>query len=438
MKQIRSRTKGAKRVASLWLLLVLFLCAGTCLVAMDVLVGLEMMKSRLTSLCESARAAYRRGGSPELSSMARFAEVAVGIRPHLLDSNGRDLADGADGSALLSSAGTAPPIPLLPPPRHLLVEQSAAGACVASMVLPPPGRRMLPGPAVLFMLPSLWFLPFLAVLCGAVAVYVSLRMRKIEAAVVDFGSGKLSVRMEPGLGDPFGRLSRAFNEMAERIESLMGSHKRLCLDISHELRSPLARLGLSLRLARSGSAGALDRIELETARLSDLVDQLLEIARDEADPDSFRAEPVDLRWLLTDIVDRCDIEARGKGCQLRLQVAFLGRIAADPELLRSAIENVLRNAIRHSPAGAPIELSAHRENDWALVAVSDQGPGVPEGELEAIFQPFYRLDSDRGRNGGGTGLGLAIARRAILLHRGSIVAKNQRPGLRVEIRIPHS
>ena len=417
---------------SFWLLLVLFLCGGTCLVAVNVLYFLEMIKSRSTTLCESARMAYRRGGSEELSSMARCTELAVGIRPYLLDSAGRDLATGADQSALLSSASAGPAIPLLPPQHGLLVERTADGACVVATRLPPPG------PAGFFISPWLWFLPFLAVLCGAVAAYVSPRMRRIEAAVADFGSGRLGVRMGPEPGDPFGRLSRTFNEMAERIESLMESHKRLCLDLSHELRSPLTRLGLSARLARSGTPGALDRIELEAARLNDLVDRLLDVARAEVDPAGFRAEPVDLQWLLTEIADQCDIEAREKGCQIRLHVTFPGKIGADPELLRCAVENVLRNAIQHSPADALIELSAHDDHGYALITVSDRGPGVPKQALEAIFQPFYRVDSDRGRSAGGTGLGLAIARRAILLHRGSVAAKNQESGLRVEIRIPRS
>ncbi len=168
------------------------------------------------------------------------------------------------------------------------------------------------------------------------------------------------------------------------------------------------------------------------------MDQLLDVTRAELDSASFRAEPLNLGWLLGETADRCEIEAGEKGRKILLHLTVRGKINGDPELLRCAIENVLRNAIRHGPADAPIELSAHGEQDCALITVSDRGPGVPDEALEASFQPFYRVDDDRGRSTGGTGLGLAIARRAIVLHRGSIIAKNQGPGLRVEIRIPRN
>jgi methyl-accepting chemotaxis protein len=240
-----------KRILDSWLLLVLFLCGGTSLVAVNVLYVLEMMKFRLASICESARLAHQRGGSEELSSMARSIELGVGIRPYLLDSAGRDLATGEDQSALLSNASAGPPIPFLPPRHGLLVERTAGGACVVAIRFQAPAnRRPPPNRAGFYTSPALWFLLFLAVLCGTVAAYVTLRMHRIETVVAHFGSGGLGVRMEPQAGDPFGLLSPTFNEMADRIESLMESHKRLCLDISRQLRSPLSRLRWSARPAR--------------------------------------------------------------------------------------------------------------------------------------------------------------------------------------------
>ena len=429
--------RNSQRILNLWLLLVLFLCGGTCLVAVNALYVLQGMKLRLANVCEAARQAHRRGGSDELLSTAQLFEQGLGIRPYLLDRNGRDLATGEDRSLLLSNAHDGASLPLLPPREGVVVERTTGSTCVVALRFQPPKGKEAQGARVgFFTSPSLWFLPFLAVVCCTVAVYVTLRMRRIESAITHFGSGQLGVRMPSDTADPFGRLSRTFNQMADRIESLLDAHKRLCIDISHELRSPLARLRLSTRLARSGTLDALDRIELESSRLNDLVEELLDVARAEVDPASLGAEPVELRWLLTEIADRCEIEAREKGCWLDLNSTMPGIVTGDAELLRRAIENVLRNAIRHSPAGAPVQLSAGGDEDHAVISVRDHGPGVPAAALEAVFRPFYRVEEDRDRRTGGVGLGLAIAERAIALHRGSVTAENATPGLRVEIRLP--
>jgi signal transduction histidine kinase len=401
-----------------------------------ILYVLQEMQLRLANICESAQQAYRRGGPDELLSAEHLFEQVIGIRPYLLDRSGHDLATGEDRSMLLSNATDGASLPLLPPREGVVVERTAGSTCVVALRFPPPGRQAHGAPADLLTSPSLWFLPFLAVVCCTVAAYVTLRMRRIESTIAHFGSGRLGVRMPPDTGDPFGRLSRTFNQMADRIESLLDAHKRFCADISHELRSPLARLRLSTRLARLGKPDALDRIELESSQLNNLVEELLDVARAEVDPASFGAEPVELRWLLTEIADRCEIEAREKGCRLDLSFAMPGIVAGDAELLRRAIENVLRNAIRHSPAGALVQLSAGGDEDHAVISVRDHGPGVPAAALEAMFRPFYRVEEDRDRGTGGVGLGLAIAQRAIALHRGSVMAENATPGLRVEIRLP--
>src|SRR5258708_13869512 len=196
----------------------------------------------------------------------------------------------------------------------------------------------------------MWVLPFLSVLCCTVAWYVTLRMRRIEAAVTHFGAGELGGRGAPDRGDAIGRLSRAFNQMADRIESLVGAHRRLCIDISHELRSPLARLRLAVGLARSGTRGALDRIEMESDRLNDLVNELLEVARAEVDPGALHVESVDLQWILNEVGDTCAIEAEDRGCRLDCSFLQAGCVSGDPELLRRPIDNVLRNPIRPHPA----------------------------------------------------------------------------------------
>jgi two-component system sensor histidine kinase CpxA len=226
--------------------------------------------------------------------------------------------------------------------------------------------------------------------------------------------------------------------MADRVELLLAAHRRLCIDVSHELRSPLTRLKVAIGLARLGTRGALDQIELESYRLSDLVDQLLDVARAEVDPRALRNELVDLRSLAAEVLDACAVEAHEQGCEIGVGAFQPGTVVGDAELLRRAIENPLRNAIRHSPPGSRIDISGGGDEFFAVVSIRDRGPGVPESALTQIFRPFYRVEAGRDRDSGGSGLGLAIAERAVALHRGSIKAENCAPGLRIEIRLPRN
>jgi two-component system sensor histidine kinase CpxA len=195
---------------------------------------------------------------------------------------------------------------------------------------------------------------------------------------------------------------------------------------------------LAIPAARRGTSGAFDRVEVEARRVKDLVDELLEVARAEVDPTALLLEPLDLEMLLTEIADHCAIEALDRGCEIQLSISHAGTVIGDVDLLRRAIENVLRNAMQHTPEGTRIDFSSQGDDDFATIAVRDWGPGVPDAALAEIFRPFYRADAGRGRTTGGVGLGLAIAQRAIALHRGSIRAENCEPGLRVTIRLPRS
>jgi signal transduction histidine kinase len=253
-----------------------------------------------------------------------------------------------------------------------------------------------------------------------------------------FGSGDLSARVGSTRQDELGHLARTFDWMANRIETLVAAERRLLLDISHELRSPLARLGVAVELARSGENldAALNRIQKESDRLNGLVGQLLQVTRAEGDPSSLRRHPVQLDQLVQQLVDDSLIEAAAHGCQVKFENREPVRVEGDAELLRRAVENVIRNAIRHSPRETAVEVSLARNNGKAVVDVRDHGPGVPEEALPRLFDAFYRVESDRDRSSGGIGLGLSIARRAIELHQGAIRAKNAQPGLEVEMELP--
>jgi two-component system sensor histidine kinase CpxA len=226
--------------------------------------------------------------------------------------------------------------------------------------------------------------------------------------------------------------------MADRTQTLLTAERRLLLDISHELRSPLARLSVAVELARSGDDAEtyLNRIQKEADRLNSLVGELLQVTRAEGDPSQRRLEPVRLDTLVAEVVDDSMIEAEARGCHVRLTEKSAAALAGDAELLRRAVENIIRNAIRYSPAGKTVEVSVSSASGQVAVTVRDYGPGVPEDALPRIFDPFYRVDTDRNRNSGGVGLGLAIAKRAVELHKGRLRAVNAWPGLIVEMEMP--
>jgi len=197
-------------------------------------------------------------------------------------------------------------------------------------------------------------------------------------------------------------------------------------------------LRVAVELARSGQNQErhLDRIDKEAERLNSLVGGLLQVTRAEGDPDSLRREPVRLEGLLEQLVADSALEAESRGSEVRLERAPPATVQGDPELLRRAIENVIRNAIRHAPEGTAVEASLEAANGRATVRIRDYGTGVPEEALPRIFDAFYRVETDRDRASGGAGLGLSIARRAVELHKGTIRARNAGPGLEVEIDFP--
>jgi two-component system sensor histidine kinase CpxA len=195
-------------------------------------------------------------------------------------------------------------------------------------------------------------------------------------------------------------------------------------DVSHEMRGPLTRIQLALEAARAGEPTALDDIANAADRLAALAGDVLTTAR------PVRHEPVALDCLVISVLEACAPEARAQGCRFAADVEPDLALRGDAELLRRAIENVVRNAIRHAPAGSSIEIAARRDEAAIVVTVRDHGQGVEQSRLERIFHPFVT------HSHGGAGLGLAIARHAATVHRGTVTALNTHPGLAVEIRLP--
>jgi len=279
--------------------------------------------------------------------------------------------------------------------------------------------------------------------CYLLALYLSSPLKKLQSTVQAFAEGNLNVRVSPELGnrrDEVADLAREFDVMAERIAALISSQKRLLADISHELRSPLARLSVALELARKNSNGkaiaALDRIEQEAERLNQLVGQLLALTRLESGAERVPPDIVPLEDLVQQVIDDANYEAKPLRKEVHVNNLEHCRVRGSAELLRSAVENVVRNAVRYTAEGTAVEVSLQWKLDKAVFTVSDHGPGVPENELERIFEPFYRVSEARERTSGGTGLGLSIAERTVKLHGGSIRAENSKTGLVVTMEIP--
>jgi two-component system, OmpR family, sensor histidine kinase CpxA len=284
--------------------------------------------------------------------------------------------------------------------------------------------------------------------CFLLARYLTAPVVRLRAATQRLADGDLTARagdLGSRRGDEIAQLVRDFDSMASRLEALVTAQSRLLNDISHELRSPLARLNVALGLARQRTGpeatATLDRIEREASRLNELIGRLLALARMEGGEASTQMSDVHLRALLEGVVEDADFESQGRNCRVSCEILDDCVVSGNTALLHSAIENVVRNAMRYTGEGTEVEIRLecldNANGPEACIRVSDHGPGVPEAALDKLFRPFYRVDSARERQTGGIGLGLAITDRAVRLHGGSVRAAN-RPGggLVVEIRLP--
>jgi signal transduction histidine kinase len=382
---------------------------------------------------ESARGALSSGGTKALKDyLSRLDRVFGGSSHYLLDSDGTDLLSGENRAALL------------PPAPRTQWRTRANGHYIRSHRSPDGlywicAVGLLEGPHIWTFLPY-YFLVIGAtfVLCWLTSVGVVSPIRKIAASIALFGQGDLSVRVQTQRQDEIGQLGRSFNQMAERLERLIVSERRLLGDISHELRSPLARLKFAIRLARTSadSDAALDRIERDVDRIASLVAGIVEITALEFDPAVQAAEIARAGDIVDEVTRDCAVEAEIRGCRIAVNGSLAGQVLGNRELLRRAVENVLRNGIRYSPEHSTIDVCVAEDSRAATIAIRDYGPGVPEESLARIFDPFFRVEEARDAKGGGSGLGLSIAKQAVRVHHGTITAENARPGLRVQITIP--
>lgn len=383
-------------------------------------------------LMEEAIEAWQTGGQPALAAHMKRLQRNISGDHYLIDSSGKDLATGEDRSKLLAAArpDTGPPKRF--ESRQVVMYPSADGKYRFVVVLENYFNLSQYLPYYLLILIAI------ALLCWILATNLASPLRGLARVVDRFGAGDLSVRVNSSRKDEIGEVGRAFDRMAERIGTLLTAERRLLQDISHELRSPLARLSFAAELARTAEDrdAAVARLKKEIARLTDLVGGLIQVTRAEGDPAASSTESLRLDELLGEVVDDCRVEAGARGCG----IAWTGQpelpMHGDREVLRRAAENIVRNAVRYTPAGTSVDVQLEAVAGAARISVRDYGPGVPDEALPKIFQPFFRVDDSRHTATGGVGLGLAIASRAIGLHHGKLWAENTHPGLKVWIELP--
>jgi len=398
-----------------------------------------------------AAATFEHEGVPALAAYLERLERETRIHAVLIDEHGGDATGRAATPRVVAAARRADEL------GHAEMQVDGGFALKAHRLDGPSGRRydlVASTPIGLVRLlhdaPSAQLLRLLAVLvtagavCYPLARYVARPLAALRAATHELADGNLAVRVAPAVGrrrDELADLARDFDRMAERIEALMTSERRLLRDISHELRSPLSRLHVALGLARQQSGAdqrALDRIEREAERLNALIGQLLMLARLESGAMEPAREPVDLRAIVRDVAEDADFEVRSRRRAVRVTATCACVAIGAPDLLRGAVENIVRNAVRHTRESTAVEIAIRADgSDRVVIAVRDHGGGVPDDLLPHIFQPFYRVGDARDRHTGGVGLGLTIADRTIHLHGGTVRAANAADGgLIVEVTLP--
>jgi two-component system sensor histidine kinase CpxA len=280
------------------------------------------------------------------------------------------------------------------------------------------------------------------------AEHLSAPIRRIQEGARELASENLEVRASTGLRvsaglegrrDELAVLARDFDAMADQLRANRSALTRLLRDISHELRSPLARMRVAVGLARQPPADfsrQLDRLEREIERLDSLISQVLKLARLHGTDAPFARETFDLDEVIEEVVHDANFEGAVKNCRVELEGLAHASVNGSRDLLRSAIENVLRNAVRYSPRDARVDVAVTRPENAMMILIRDRGPGVPDKDLERIFEPFYRVAESRDRDTGGEGIGLAITAQVMKAHGGSARAANTQGGFEVRLGLP--
>lgn len=381
-----------------------------------------------------ARQAYQGGGAARLSEYLADLKSAGAVEHHLTDSRGKDLETGEDRSAIIRLMGGQPRWMSRQDDQFIYARTSDDGRYAWVGIVRQPFSPFTFAPFYLIVLATV------AALYWLVAARIASPLRRLTAVVDRFGQGDLAARSPAPKKskDEIANLGHSFNAMADRIQTLLVAERQLLQDVSHELRSPLARLTFEAEMVRKTTdrdASAL-RLRREIERLSSLVGTLIDMARMEGDPATVDMEDVPLNELLQNLAADCAVEAEANHCRISFTSSAAVTVPGNAELLHRAFENVIRNAIRYSPPGGTVEIHLYRNQAQIKIAIRDHGPGIPENLIPRIFDPFFRADPSRDEATGGIGLGLAIARRAIRVHHGDITAENAHPGALLRFTLP--
>jgi two-component system sensor histidine kinase CpxA len=439
---------------SFWMALALFVVLAI-LVTLAFRPRSSTWEALRTTVLNDAVSAYEEGSEAQLRQYMEKVESSQHVRAYLFDERGNELSGrpAPEWAIRVASGGPRMPrdgfvFPAPPLPRDS--RASSDGKHRYTLVLGlPPGPRVFFGPRGMPLPGLIIAIISSGLVCYFLSWYLTKPIVRLRAATRQLAAGDLTARSgAPATKrkDEVAGLMRDFDAMAERLEMLVKAQSRLLNDISHELRSPLARLNVALGLARQRagveSTDMLDRIELEASRLNELIGRILTLARLEDGEQRVPQTPVPLGELVTNVAEDAEFEAQERHCHVHTAIPEGDwGVRGNDSLLHSAVENVVRNAIRYTAEGSPVEIALTSEERSggaeAVLRVSDSGPGVPEDALAKLFEPFYRLDDARGRLTGGVGLGLAITERAVRFHGGKVSAFNRAEGgLMVEIRLP--
>jgi signal transduction histidine kinase len=283
-----------------------------------------------------------------------------------------------------------------------------------------------------------------ATLCGLLARSITKPIQSLQKTAMDIAGGDLAARASPALAgrsDELALLAHDFDRMADRVQLLLDQQKLLLRDISHELRSPLARLNVSAELVQRGDLAAATRMQFDIRALERMISDLLTLARIDASEKLSRRESVHVGRLVQQIVKDASFEGTTAQKTVVQTGVYERYVSADTGLLHSCIENIVRNALQHTPVGAVVEVNIADVSREALqmltITTTDEGTGVPEDALEQIFDPFFRVPAEHSHRQGGAGLGLSISKRVVTLYGGSIAAQNLPDcGFQIQLRLP--
>lgn len=403
---------------------------------------------RRPSMAIQASEILARGGVGELKSWLQGNKTALGDRelfvvgPDGQDILGRRLPESAarrlavlNGEAVPGNfrpSRAAPQIVAADGSIYTVVMTPRRPSIFGALSLPAISLTILGIALVVSALTSWWL-----------AEHLTAPIRRMQAGARALASENLNVRVSSGLEgrkDELAVLARDFDAMADQLRANRSATTQLLRDISHELRSPLARMRVALGLARqppADPARQLDRLEREIERLDSMISQVLKLARLHGTDALLKRERFELDDVIEEVVRDANFEGATKNCRINLRGVANNAVFGSRELLHSAIENVLRNAVRYSPCDTAVEMQVARDGGVLEILVRDHGPGVPAADLERIFEPFYRVAESRDRDSGGEGIGLAITSQVMKAHGGSATAVNASSGgLEVRLNLP--